>query len=70
MLDLYKEIILKLHRMRSSAHNNLIANVKALNRMCRLNNIPVIFEGNEDVRIEVAGFAKKLTDEIFSSRRK
>ena len=64
----YREIIQKLDRLRSSAHNSLIANVKALNRLCRAMGIILIYEGDEEKRIEIAEFARELTDEIFDSR--
>lgn len=65
----YREYVQRLDKSRSSAHNNLISNVKIVNRLCRSNNVPVIFEGNEEMRIEIAEFALELSVELFSSRR-
>lgn len=65
----YREYVEKLDRQRSNAHNVLISNVKTINRLCRKNNLPLIFQGNEEERIEIAEFAQKVVDELFNSRR-
>lgn len=65
----YREYVGKLDKQRSKAHNALISNVKIINRLCRNNNLPLIYEGNEEDRIEVAEFAQKVVDELFSTRR-
>lgn len=65
----YREYIESIDHKRSSAHNVLIANTKAVNRMCKKYNVPLIFQGNEAVRAEVAEFAHQLVDELFSTRR-
>ncbi len=67
--DEYREYIKKFDKQRSNAHNSLISNVKIINRLCRNNNLPLIYQGNEEDRIEVAEFAKKVVDELFSTRR-
>ncbi len=65
----YREYIEKLDKQRSNAHNALISNVKIINRLCRKNNLPPIYRGNEDERIEVAEFAQKVVEELFNTRR-
>lgn len=66
----YRNIIERLDKMRSAVHNDLIINVKAVNRLCRAHNIPLLFEGNEEERIEIAEFALNLSNEIFNTRRR
>ena len=61
--------ILKLDKQRNDTHNILISNVKIINRLCKKNNLPLIYDGNEEERIEVADFAQKVVDELFSTRR-
>lgn len=65
----YKEYIEKLHKQRSDAHNILISNVKIINRQCKKYNLPLIYKGNEQKTIEVAAFAKKVIEELFSTRK-
>jgi hypothetical protein len=65
----YREYIEKLDRQRSNAHNSLITNVKIINRICRNNNLPLIYNGNEEERVEVAEFAQNVVDELFSTRK-
>lgn len=67
--DEYREYIEKLDKLRSSAHNSLITNVKIINRLCRNNNLPPIYDGDEEERIQVAEFAKQVVEELFSTRR-
>ena len=67
--DEYREYIEKLDKQRSNAHNSLISNVKVINRLCKNHNLPLIYEGNEEERVEVAEFAQKVVDELFSTRR-
>lgn len=65
----YREYIEKLDKLRSSAHNALITNVKIINRLCKNNDLPLIYSGNEEDRIQVAEFAKQVVEELFSTRR-
>lgn len=65
----YREYIEKLDKLRSSAHNALITNVKIINRLCKNNDLPMIYGGNEEDRIEVAEFAKQVVEELFATRR-
>lgn len=65
----YREYIEKLDKQRSNAHNALISNVKIINRLCRKNNLQLIYQGNEEDRIEVAEFAQKVVEELFNTRR-
>lgn len=43
----YREYIEKLDKQRSNAHNALITNVKIINRLCKNNNLELIYSGNE-----------------------
>lgn len=65
----YRDNIEKLDKLRSTAHNSLISNVKIINRLCRKYNLPVLFIGNEEKRIEVAEFAQQVVAELFATRR-
>lgn len=65
----YRENIQTLDGNRSAAHNSLIVTVKAINGLCRKHAIPLIFEGSEEKRIEIADFAQQLVDEYFSTRK-
>ena len=65
----YRESIEKLDKQRSIAHNALITKVKIVNRICRAHEIPIIFVGNEEARIEIADFAHELVAEFFNNRR-
>jgi len=65
----YREYIEKLDKQRSNAHNALITNVKIINRLCKNNNLELIYSGNEEDRIEVAKFAQQVVEELFSTRR-
>ena len=67
--DEYREYIEKLDKLRSSAHNALITNVKIINRLCKNNDLPLIYSGNEEDRIKVAEFAKQVVEELFTTRR-
>ena len=65
----YRDNCQRLDESRSDAHNSLIATVKAINRLCRIYDIPVIFAGDEQKRVEIADFAQQLVDEYFSTRK-
>lgn len=67
--DEYKKYIEKLDKQKSNAHNDLILNVKTINNICRNNNLPLIYEGDEENRIELAEFAQKVIDELFIGGR-
>jgi carboxylesterase type B len=65
----YREYIERLDKQRSNAHNDLISNVKIINRLCRKNDLPLIYQGNEEERVEVAEFAQQVVEELFNTRR-
>jgi carboxylesterase type B len=65
----YREYIEKLDKQRNNAHNALIANVKIINRLCRKNNLSLIYQGNEEERVEIAEFAQQVVEELFNTRR-
>jgi hypothetical protein len=65
----YREYIEKLDKLRSNAHNSVITNVKIINRLCRKNDLSMIYSGNEEDRIEVGEFAQQVVEELFSTRK-
>lgn len=67
--DEYRQYIEKLDKQRNKAHNSLISNVKIINRLCRNHSLPLVYEGNEEAKVEVAEFAQKVVDELFSTRK-
>lgn len=67
--DEYRLLAEDMDKSRSLTHNSLIGKVKAMNNLCRQHRLPLIFKGNEEARIEVAGFAQALVDEYFATRR-
>ncbi|SHK36534.1 Protein of unknown function [Clostridium cavendishii DSM 21758] len=67
--DEYRKYVDKLDKQKSNAHSGLISNVKIINRLCRNNNLPLIYEGNEEDKIEVADFAKNVVNELFNIQK-
>ncbi|WP_315116954.1 DUF3232 domain-containing protein [uncultured Clostridium sp.] len=67
--DEFREYMTDLDKERFLAHNELIANIKIVNRLCKKYNIPVIYIGNEEDRRAIGEFGLALTNEIFSSKR-
>lgn len=65
----YRNYIEGLDKERTSAHNELIANVKIINRLCKKYNLSPIYNGDEEDRIAIANFGFELVKEIFSTRR-
>ena len=65
----YTKYMEKFDKMKNDAHNILISNIKVINRLCKKNNLPLIYEGNEERKIEVSEFAQKVVDELFSTSR-
>jgi uncharacterized membrane protein len=52
-----------------SVYNVLISSVKIANRICEKYELPYLFSGNIEKRIEVAEFAIEIVTEIFELRR-
>ncbi len=67
--DDYRMTLTELDKNRKIAHNGLIANVKLMNRYCKLVGIDPIFKGDTDSRIEVAEFAMEIVKDIFETRK-
>lgn len=65
----YRQRIAEMDKQRSVSHNALISSVKIVNRLCRSVDMPPLFLGNIDNRVDVAEFAADLVKEIFQSRR-
>lgn len=66
----YRDSIKSLDELRSAAHETLISNVKLVNKICRKYNLPLLFEGDEKERVEIAEFANSLVEELFKGRKK
>ena len=65
----YRELITNLDKRRTDTHNVVISDVKVLNKVSVLYELPLIFNGDVNSRIEVAKFAKQYIDELFNERR-
>lgn len=65
----YRAYIQQLDSSRSTVHNKLIGNVKLVNRLCSNYGIPVIYDGDENNRIEIAEFARQLILQYFNTRK-
>jgi succinate dehydrogenase/fumarate reductase-like Fe-S protein len=65
----YRQLVSEMDKQRSTAHNALISSVAIINRLCKTVDMPPLFPGNIDNRIEVAEFAMKLVNEMFQHRR-
>ena len=62
----FRETLSNINSSRTKIHNSIISGCKVLNRMADQAGLPLIFEGNVEVRHEVARFAGELTLEIFT----
>jgi len=65
----YRVRLTELDKARRLVHNGLIANVKILNRYCNMAQLPSIYEGDLESRIEIAEFARTVVDEMFETRK-
>ena len=63
-----RDRISKLDSERRIAHEAAIAAVKKLNRWATANNLPKLFEGDENNRQEVANFCAECVKEFFDER--
>ena len=54
-------------RMRTTAHNAAIASIKIVNRLCRLHDMPPVYEG-PDERRAYGDFAISVVNELFAER--
>lgn len=60
----YSEYIKKLDKQLKESNNDLRDTVKAVNRICRQYDLPLIFEGNEDSNIELLQFTNIVVQEM------
>jgi len=65
----YRKLITNFDKRRTDTHNVVISDVKVLNKVSVLYELPLIFNGDVNSRIEVAKFAKQYIDELFNERR-
>lgn len=65
----YRTRIAELDKQRSIEHNALISSAKIVNRLCKVNNLPLIFGCNVDNRVDVAEHAFKIVLTLFNDRR-
>lgn len=64
----YQEYISRLDRNRRALHDSVIVGVRLINRMCKLYELPVIFEGDTDCRVQVGDFIFAVVKEYFEER--
>lgn len=65
----YRRRIEDLDAARRSTHNVVITDMKVLNRLCKLYDLPAICTVDVTDRYAVANFAKVIVDELFENRR-
>jgi hypothetical protein len=65
----YRAYIVELDRQRKIQHDSLIVSVRVLNRLCNLYNVPRIYQGDVQSRIEIAEFARNVVNELFDTRK-
>lgn len=64
----YRQRVQELDNNRRLTHNALIVSIKALNRVCSMENLEPLFKGNIEDRYEIADWAGELINEIFKNR--
>ena len=67
--EAYSDYISDLNKEKILAHNELIANIKITNRLCRKYNIAPVYLGDEEDRESTGDFGLTLCKEIFSLKR-
>ena len=60
--------ILDTHRR--MCHNTIISGIKRINWMCKENNIPLFYNGDETDRVQIAEFVMKVVEQTFKDRKK
>jgi len=63
-------MVQRLDQTRRFVHNSVISNVRIIDRLCKLNNVELVYGGSDEDRLAVAEFAKKVVDEFFEDRKK
>lgn len=66
----YRAMVQRLDQTRRLAHNALIALVRAVDRLAKINGVEPIYGGHDEDRTAIAEFAKAVVDEYFEGRQK
>lgn len=66
--DLLSKVQL-LDQHRRMVHNIIITGIKRINFMCKENNLPPFYSGNENDRVAIGNFAMVIVAASFNSRR-
>jgi len=66
----FRIMVQRLDQSRRIVHNSVISNVRIIDRLCKLNNVELVYGGSDEDRLAVAEFAKKVVDEFFEDRKK
>ncbi len=65
----YRDMVAQYDQTRHSAHETAIINVRVLNRLANLYDLPPVFSGNTEERHQVAAFCLELDVYLFENRR-
>ena len=65
----WRDLIMQYDSARHSAHEAAIVNVRVLNRLAALYNLPPVFTGDDTHRHQVAAFCLELDQYFFVNRR-
>lgn len=63
----YKAQIVTLDRHRRMCHNTIISGIKRINLLCKENDMPLFFDGDEEDRVEIANFVLAVVTETFKN---
>ena len=66
----YREHVADLDNRRHTAHENLISQIKMLNRICAGKGLEPFYPGDTGDRYSIADYAKGIVDEIFRDRQR
>ena len=65
----YRDLVMQYDQARHSCHETAIINVRVLNRLAGLYELPPVFTGDDTQRHQVAAFCLELDDYLFVNRR-
>lgn len=65
----YRDMAAQYDQARHSAHETAIINVRVLNRLADLYNLPPVFKGDSAERRQVAAFCMELDQYLFENRK-
>ncbi len=65
----YRDMVTQYDQTRHCAHETAIINVRVLNRLANLYDLPPVFTGSADERHQVAAFCLELDVYLFENRR-